>query len=100
MTFEMLVALHVSDAAVYAQYRAAMAPLLERHGGGFRHDFEVARVLKSEAGSAINRVFTIHFRDRPNRDAFFANPEYQAMKRRYFEASVRSTAILAEYERP
>ena len=45
-------------------------------------------------------MFTIHFRDRANRDAFFANPEYQAMKRRYFEASVRSTAILAEYERP
>jgi len=99
MTLEMVVALHVTDAEVYTQYRAAMRPLLEQAGGGFRYDFEVARTLKSEVAHPITRLFTIHFRDRPAMEAFFADPEYKRIKARYFEASVRATTIVAEYER-
>ncbi len=99
MMHEMVVALEVSDPAVYAQYRAAMRPLLEAAGGGFRYDFEIARTLKSAAPHAVTRLFTIHFRDRAAREAFFADPEYRRIKARFFEASVRGTTIVAEYER-
>ncbi|MSR61456.1 MAG: DUF1330 domain-containing protein [Planctomycetes bacterium] len=99
MTFEMVVALHVADAQVYQQYRAAMRPLLEAAGGGFRYDFEVARTLRSEAAHPLTRVFTIHFRDRAAKDAFFADPEYKRIKSRFFETSVHATTIVAEYER-
>lgn len=100
MAFELMVGLTVSDSQTYAAYREAMAPLLREHGGGFRFDFEVARVLKSEAPHEINRVFAIYFRDRANKDAFFSRPEYLAIKARFFEKSVAGTTIIAEYERP
>lgn len=99
MTHEMVVALHVADADVYRQYREAMRPLLEQAGGGFRYDFEVARTLKSEVTHPITRLFTIHFRDRAAKDAFFADPEYKRIRAQFFEASVRATTIVAEYER-
>lgn len=100
MTFEMLVGLTVSDAAVYQQYRDAMTPILQVHGGGFRFDFTVDRALRSPADHPINRVFGIHFPDRGARDAFFAHPDYQAAKARFFARAVTGTTILAEYERP
>lgn len=99
MPHEMLVALDVVDPAVYQEYRDAMRPLLEEAGGGFRYDFEIARTLRSEATHAINRVFAIYFRDRVAKQAFFARPEYLAVKARYFTRSVRSTTIVAEYDR-
>src|SRR6476619_5646620 len=38
----------VDDPATYGRYRAAMTPILHAHGGNFRYDFEVSRVLISE----------------------------------------------------
>lgn len=95
----MLVGLTVTDDAAYAQYRAAMTPLLHAHGGGFRYDFRIAEVLQSAADHAINRVFAIHFPSRPQKDAFFANSEYQAIRARFFEPAVGGRTVIAEYER-
>ena len=100
MTYELVVGLTVTDDALYTQYREAMAPLLEAHGGGFRYDFTVQKVLKSASEHPINRVFAIYFASRPAMDAFFGHPEYQAIKAQYFARAVGGTTILGGYERP
>ncbi len=100
MAVESLVALQVDDATSYRQYRQAMMPLLERCGGGFGYDFEIAEVLKSETAAPINRVFTICFPDQPAMDAFFADPGYLEIKKRYFEPAVSATTIIATYQKP
>lgn len=99
MPYEMMVGLLVGDERGYRRYREAIAPLLERHGGGFRYDFSVAETLKSEAAHPINRVFVISFRDPRSKDAFFADPEYAGIRARFFEGSVQGTTIIAEYPR-
>ena len=99
MTHEMMVGLTVTDDAVYQQYRDAMAPLLAAHGGGFRYDFTIAKVLKSASEHAINRVFAIYFGSEERKTAFFANPDYRAIRAKYFERSVAGTTIFGSYER-
>ena len=99
MTFETIVALNIADDITYQHYRLAIAPLLEQFGGGFRYDFRVSQVLKSESDHDINRVFVIYFRDRSAANAFFANPDYVAIKNQFFERSVTSTTIIAAYDR-
>jgi len=97
MSYEMTVGLLVTDQAMYAQYRREMRPLLERAGGVFRFDFDVARVLESEDGAEINRAFVIQFPDRSTKERFFTDPRYLEIRRRLFEPSVKSTARIAEY---
>jgi uncharacterized protein (DUF1330 family) len=97
MPYEMTVGLLVTDHAMYAQYRREMRPLLERAGGAFRYDFDVARVLESEDGAEINRAFVIQFPDRSTKERFFADPRYLEIRRRLFEPSVKSTVRIAEY---
>jgi uncharacterized protein (DUF1330 family) len=99
MAHELVVGLTVTDDAVYQQYRDAMAPLLEAHGGGFRFDFTVAKVLRSASSHPINRVFAIYFADEARKDAFFAHPDYRAIRAAYFERSVAGTTILGAYDR-
>ncbi len=99
MPYEMMVGLTVRDPEQYAAYRAAMTPLLERRGGGFRHDFEIARVLRSDAAHPINRVFAIYFADEAAMRALFADPDYLAIKARLFDGAVGGTTILGQYER-
>ena len=99
MVHEMMVGLTVTDDAVYQQYRAAMAPLLAAHGGGFRHDFTIATVLKSASDHAINRVFAIHFTSKERKDAFFAHPEYVAIKARFFAHAVSGTTVFGASDR-
>lgn len=99
MAFENLVGLEVSDESSYQAYRDAMIPILTRYGGGFRYDFRVGEVLKSEVDTKINRLFIIHFPDRAKKEAFFADPEYLTARKRFFEPAVSAVTILAEYER-
>jgi uncharacterized protein (DUF1330 family) len=99
MAFEMVVALHLSNEEQYAEYREGMTPLLHAYGGGFRFDFVVSTVLASEDSFDINRVFTIHFPDRKSRDKFFADPRYLQVRERFFEPSVASRVVIAEYDR-
>lgn len=99
MTYEMMVGLTVTDDALYQQYREAMAPLLAAHGGGFRYDFTIQKVLKSLSEHPINRVFAIYFGSKAQMDTFFAHPDYQAIKARFFQRSVAGTTIFGGYER-
>ena len=99
MSYEMIVGLQIKDDEVYAEYRKAMRPLLEKADGGFRYDFKVSETLKNEEGNPINRVFAIFFRDKVNMDRFFTNTEYLKIKESFFEKSVEATTILSEYER-
>jgi uncharacterized protein (DUF1330 family) len=100
MAFEILVGLFVDDEQTYGRYRAAIAPLLEAAGAGFRYDFGVARTLKSEGDVEINRVFVLRFPDLEARQRFFADPDYLAIRAALFEKAVRRTVIIAEYAAP
>lgn len=95
---EMLVGLHVTDDETYAQYRKAMTPLLTAAGGHFRYDFTIAKMLKGAADPPINRLFVLSFPDHATKEAFFANPEYQRVKARFFESSVESVHLIATYD--
>jgi uncharacterized protein (DUF1330 family) len=99
MSYELLVALNVNDPQIYSDYRAAMTPILLRYGGGFRYDFIVAETLKQEATHPINRVFVIAFTTEDHKTSFFADPEYQAVKKQFFDHSVLESTIIARYGR-
>lgn len=88
-----LLGLEVKDDAGYARYRQEMTPILARYGGGFGCDFVVAQVLVGP-NPRINRVFTIAFPDRGTRDRFFADPQYRAVRARWFEPSVSAVEVL------
>jgi uncharacterized protein (DUF1330 family) len=90
----------VDDEATYSRYREAMTPILHAHGGGFRYDFAVSRVLISETAPPINRVFMIGFSSRAAADALFADPRYVAVRRALFESAVSAITQLAGYEEP
>lgn len=96
--FEILVGLQVKDDATYAEYRAHMLPILKAHGGSFIIDMRVSEVLKSPEEKPINRLFTIRFPSVEQHDAFFAHPEYKAVRAKYFEPSVAATSRIARYE--
>ncbi|CAH9060326.1 hypothetical protein PSECIP111951_02257 [Pseudoalteromonas holothuriae] len=97
--YEMLVGLEVSDNEIYAQYRAAMKPILATFEGAFGYDFMVSEVLLSQVSEPINRVFTINFPTQLSANNFFEDNDYQSIKSQYFEASVRNTVIIASYEK-
>jgi uncharacterized protein (DUF1330 family) len=97
MSYELLVGLQVDDSELYAQYRAAIRPLLDEAGGEFRYDFEVARTLVKNAEHEINRVFVLRFPDAEAKERFFADPRYRAIRARLFEKAVGGTTIIAEY---
>jgi len=97
---ETLMALNVVDAEQYAQYRARMTPLLEACGGSFGLDVWVAEVLRSPTDKPFNRLFTIVFPSPEQRDAFFSNPEYLAIRQAWFEPSVAAVTELGRLERP
>ncbi len=99
MTHEMMVGLTVTDPEAYAKYRDEMAPLLAAHGGGFRYDFTIAQVLRSASEHPINRVFAIHFGSKDRMAAFFAHPDYLAIRTRFFERAVAGTTVFGAYDR-
>ncbi len=88
----------VRDDSLYQRYREKMTPILERHGGTFGYDLLVSRVLKSESGTPMNRVFTIVFPDRSSAERFFANPEYRSVREQLFEPAVRSLTKIAAFD--
>lgn len=96
---EMLVGLNVTDDERYSKYREGMTPILNAVGGSFGYDFKVDKTLKSETDSLINRIFTIRFKNKEIMDSFFNDPQYIAVKEKYFNGSVESTTIIASYNR-
>lgn len=98
MAYEILVGLQVTDDEIYQNYRSAMTPILKDHGGYFRYDFKVDETLKSESSHPINRVFTIHFPNKDQKEKFFSHERYLEAKKKYFEDSVSGVTIIAEYQ--
>ncbi len=99
MAIERLVGLFVTDDDLYQQYREAMLPILEQHGGGFGYDFKIAKVLKSEVDEQINRVFTIYFDNEDSMNTFFSNEKYLEIRQQYYEPAVSATTIISKYQR-
>lgn len=95
---DILVGLQVTDQAQYAQYRQHMLPLLEAHGGRFVLDVHVAEVLRAPEPKPINRLFTLRFPSLADYEAFFADPDYLAVRKRYFEPSVAAVQRLGRYQ--
>jgi len=95
---EILIGLQVTDQERYSEYRRQMTPLLEAHEGRFVLDVHVAEVLKAPESKPINRLFTIRFASQERHDAFFANPDYLAVRERYFAPSVGAIQRLGRYE--
>ena len=98
MTYEMVVGQAVVDDVLYQHYRSAMAPLLAAHGASFRYDFTIQQVLQSASEHPIHRVFVISFPTKSMRNEFFADPEHQAIEKR-FQPSFAGTTIFGGYER-
>lgn len=96
---ETLMALNVTDADVYARYRAAMTPLLTAHGGSFGLDLWVGEVLRSPTSRPFNRLFTLVFPSVERSEAFFSNAEYKAVRKALFEPSVSAVTELGRLER-
>lgn len=96
MPYERVVALAVTDQALYAQYRSEMTPLLEAAGGGFRYDYEVSRDWKPDGDPAVNRVFVISFPNREAMHTFFGDERYKEIRARLFDKAVARTLLLAE----
>lgn len=97
-SYDTVVGLHVTDQASYRHYRAGMTPLLEAAGGRFRYDFTIDEVLKAESGKPINRLFVISFPDQAAREAFLADPRYQAVRTEHFVPAVGAITTVAAYE--
>ena len=98
MSYEILVGLNVLDDIKYEDYRAAMKPILSTYGGHFVYDFKVSEVLISPDKGDINRVFTLNFSSKSKMEGFFADPDYLAVKEKYFVGSVASANILSSYD--
>lgn len=98
MRYEMLVGLWVKNDELYTTYREKLKPFLAKYDGGFRYDFTIEKVLKSDSENPINRVFAINFKDRSSMDSFFSDPGYLVVKEKYFSESVSVTTIMAKYE--
>ncbi|HEX5660546.1 MAG TPA: DUF1330 domain-containing protein [Polyangiales bacterium] len=87
--------LQVDDAALYADYRAAMKPILSSFEGAFVLDLWVAERLLAPTDAPFNRLFTIRFASERSMEAFFAHPDYLAAKRTFFTRSVSSVSELS-----
>ena len=98
--FEILVGLHVSDDAIYDQYRAGMTPILEEHGGYFSYDFRVSDMLKGESDDPFNRVFILSFPDELTKEQFFSNEVYKAVRAKYFDPAVKSGGVITSFSKP
>ena len=98
MSYERIMGLDVIDDQEYQKYREAMAPILKSFGGSFGFDFKVSKVLLSKTEDNINRVFTIAFPSQKHMEEFFSNPDYLAVKEKYFNNSVKSKTIISLHE--
>ena len=99
MPYEILVGLNVTDDELYQKYRDEMTPILKTYGGGFRYDFLIEKVLKTDSESIINRVFAIYFESEEAKNEFFLNEKYLQIKEKYFTPSVSATTTIAKYNR-
>lgn len=71
----------IHDAAVYAEYRSAIAPVMQRHGVVVRAEYEIASTISNSTGDGpANRLSVFTFPSDAAFDAFFSDGEYLAAK--------------------
>ena len=99
MSFERIMGLEIINDEEYQKYRENMIPILHSFGGSFGFDFKVNEVLKSKTDDAINRVFTLDFPSKEIMEQFFTNPDYLAVKEKYFLHSVKSVTTISMHEK-
>ena len=99
MSYERIMGLEVTNDSDYQKYRESMIPILHSFGGSFGFDFKVSEVLKSKTDEPINRLFTIDFPSKDVMDSFFTDPEYLAVKDKYFKKSVKSVTTISMHEK-
>lgn len=100
MAYEILVALNVTNDQEYQTYRELMRPILLSYGGDFSFDFKVDEVLRSECSGPLNRVFTIRFPSKQNKEAFFDDGKYLKVKHAHFASSAENVQLISEYTLP
>ena len=77
----LIFSLKVTNPKVYARYRAAIAPVLERFGGKIAKEYDVAHALHSDdEAEDVTKIAMFAFPEQAALDAFFADPAYQAAK--------------------
>lgn len=96
MSFRAHYAVQVTDEAGYADYRAAMTPILAEYGGAFTLDVRVSDVLRGP--TPFNRLFTIRFPSEEVKERFFADERYLAVRARLFVTSVSAVHALDREE--
>ncbi len=98
MSYRRIMAMQITDAGRYSEYRARMTPLMEEYGGRFDYDFTIKEVLKKCCDVEINRVFMMVFPSKEHARDFFGDPRYKAVRQEYFDSSVGSVTQIAEFE--
>ena len=77
----LIFSLKVTNPKVYARYRAAIAPVLERFGGKIAKEYDIARALHSDdEAEDVTKIAMFVFPEQAALYAFFADPAYQAAK--------------------
>lgn len=99
MSFERIMGIEVVDDEMYQKYRENMTPILHSFGGSFGFDFKVSDVLQSKTDAVINRVFTLDFPTQMIMEQFFSDPVYLAIKKQYFQPSVKSVTTISMHEK-
>mgnify|MGYP003636681243 FL=1 len=99
MSYERIMGLNIINDGDYQKYREGMIPILHSYGGSFGFDFKVNEVLISKKNDSINRVFTIDFPSKEIMDQFFTDPQYLAVKAKYFDSAVRTVTIISMHEK-
>lgn len=97
MSYEMMVAMNVTDPEGYAEYRRQMRPILGEYGGEFRYDFVVSEVLVSQGEEGLNRVFYLAFPSEQAKVDFFSDERYLDVKQRFLEPSVAERVQMMTY---
>jgi uncharacterized protein (DUF1330 family) len=93
MAYEIHVGIKISDQAGYQAYRDGMMPILQHYQGEFVFDVTVDQTLTNALTEEVERVFIIRFPDEAHKNNFFADPDYQAVRKAHFESSVSYSSI-------
>lgn len=98
MRFYRLVGAHISDQKGYQAYRESMVLLLKKLDGVFEYDYHTVATQMSAQGKHYNRLFVLSFPNEEVSKQYFADPQYQEIRKKYFDAAVADIEILATWQ--
>ncbi|MBM3796310.1 MAG: hypothetical protein FJW31_20120 [Acidobacteria bacterium] len=73
MAYELIAALHITDAERSTRCRDEIRPLLAQAAAEFRLDAELSRVMRPVDQPRLNRLFVLAFPNQAAKQAFFSN---------------------------